>query len=178
MNWARLPCPLLSPGVCSNFHPLSKWYHPPSHPLLFPSPLALNLSKHTGLFQWVNSASGGQRIGASGSASVLPMNIQGAFPLRLTGLSSSWGHLKSLLQNHSLKAAVLSPSVFFMVPLSHLYMNTVKTIALLIQTFVSKVMSLLSNILSRFVIIFFQGASVFCFYSSSHHLQWFWSLRI
>ena len=49
-------------------------------PLSSPSPLALNLSQHQGLFQWVNSASGGQSIGASASASVFPMNIQNWFP--------------------------------------------------------------------------------------------------
>ena len=58
----------------------------PSHPLLPPS-LALNLSQHQGLFQWVGSShSGGQSFGASTSASVLPMNIQGWFPLGLTNL--------------------------------------------------------------------------------------------
>ena len=60
--------------------------------------------------------------------------------------------LKSLLQHHSSKASVLQCSAFFMVQLSYLYMNTGKTIALTICTFVSKVMSLLFNILSRFVI--------------------------
>ena len=58
----------------------------PSHPLPPPSPLALNLSQYQGLFQWVDSASGGQSIGAS--ALVLPKNIQGWFPLGLTGLMS------------------------------------------------------------------------------------------
>ena len=56
--------------------------------------------------------------------------------------------LKSLLQHHSLKALVLWCSPFFMVQLSHLYMTTGKTIALPIQTFVGKVMSLLFNMLS------------------------------
>ena len=55
-----------------------------SHPLSSPSPPALNLSQHQGLFQWVCS-SGGQSIGASASASVLPMNIQDWFPLGWTG---------------------------------------------------------------------------------------------
>ena len=62
------------------------------------------------------------------------------------------GTLKSLLQHHSSKASVLWHSVFFMVQLSHPYMTTGKTIALTIQIFVSKVMSLLFNTLSRFVI--------------------------
>ena len=65
------------------------------------------------------------------------------------------GTLKSLLQHHSLeKASVLRRSALFMVQLSHPYMTTGKTIALTIRTFVSKVMSLLFNTLSRFVIAF------------------------
>ena len=64
------------------------------------------------------------------------------------------GTLKSLLQHHSSKAAILQLSAFFIVQLSHPYMITGKTIALTRQTFVGKVMSLLFNILSRFVIAF------------------------
>ena len=64
------------------------------------------------------------------------------------------GTLKNLLQNNSSKASVLWCSTFFMVQLSHPYMTTGKTIALTVWTFVSKVMSLLFNILSRFVIAF------------------------
>ena len=61
------------------------------------------------------------------------------------------GTLKSLLQQHSSKAPIFWCSAFFMVQLSHPYMTTEKTIALTIQTFVSIVMSLLFNMLSRFV---------------------------
>ena len=64
------------------------------------------------------------------------------------------GTLKSLLQHHSSKASVLQCSAFFLVQLSHPYMTTGKTIALTIQTFVDKVMSLLFNMLSRLVIAF------------------------
>ena len=64
------------------------------------------------------------------------------------------GTLRSLLQNHSLKASILWHSAFFMVQLSQPYMTTGKTIALTIQTFVSRVMSLVFNTLSRFVIAF------------------------
>ena len=57
----------------------------PSYPLLFPSP-SFNLSQHQGLFQWIGSSHpGGQSIGASASASALPINIQDWFPLGLTG---------------------------------------------------------------------------------------------
>ena len=64
------------------------------------------------------------------------------------------GTLKSLLQHHSSKASILWLSVFFTVQLSHSYMTTGKTIALTIQTFVGKVMSLLFNTMSGFVIAF------------------------
>jgi len=64
------------------------------------------------------------------------------------------GTFKSLLQHHSSKASVLQCSAFFMVQLSHPHMTTGKTIALTIQTFASKVMSLLFNTLSRLIIAF------------------------
>ena len=69
-------------------------------------------------------------------------------------LLAAQGTLKSLLQHHSSKTSILWHSAFFMVQLSHPYMTTGKTIALTIWTFISKVMSLLFNMLSRFVIAF------------------------
>ena len=96
--------------------------------------------------------SGGQRIAAS--ASVLPMNIHGWFSLGLTGLLRVQGTLKSLPQHHNLEASILWCSAFFKVQLSHPYMTTGKIIALTIQSIVGKVMSLLLNMLSRFVIAF------------------------
>ena len=100
--------------------------------------------------------SGGQSIGASTAASVLPMNIQGWFSFRIDcfGLLAIWGSLKSLLQHHSLKTSIPQCSVFFMIQLSYPYMTTAKTIALIMQTFVGKVMFLLFDILSKFVIAF------------------------
>ena len=71
------------------------------------------------------------------------------------------GTLKSLLQHHSSKASILWRSAFFTVQLSHPYMTTGKTIALTRWTFVGKVMSLLFNMLSRLVITFLQGVSIF-----------------
>ena len=71
------------------------------------------------------------------------------------------GTLKSLLQQHNLKASILWCSAFFKVQLSHLYMTTGKILTLTIQNFVSKVMSLLFNRLSRFVITFLPEASAF-----------------
>ena len=64
------------------------------------------------------------------------------------------GTLESPLQHHSSKASVLRRSAFFIVQLSHPYTTTGKAIALTIQTFVNKVMSLLFNMLSRLVLVF------------------------
>ena len=64
------------------------------------------------------------------------------------------GALKSLLKHHDLKASIFQCSAFYIVQVSHLYMTTRKTIALTIWTFVGKVMSLLFNMLSGFVIVF------------------------
>ena len=69
------------------------------------------------------------------------------------------GTLKSLLQHHSSKASILCHSAFFLVQLSQLYMTTGKTIALTKWTFVGRVMSLLFNTLSRFVIAFLLGSN-------------------
>ena len=99
--------------------------------------------------------SGGQSIGASTTASLLPMNILDWFPVRLTGLISLHSKgLSSLLQHHSSKASILLCSTFFIVQLSHPYMTTGKTIALTRWNLVGKVMFLLFNMLSRLVIAF------------------------
>ena len=98
-------------------------------------------------------ASGGQSTGVSASTSVLPMNTQ---DLRMDWLDllAVQGTLKSLLHHHSSKASILQISAFLIVQLSHPYMTTGKTISLMRQTFVDKVMSLLFNMLSRLVIMF------------------------
>ena len=85
-----------------------------------------------------------------------PKEIPGLISFRMDWLDllAVQGTLKSLLQHHSSKAAILQRSAFFTIQLSHPYMTTGKTIALTRRTFVGKVMSLLSNILPRFVITF------------------------
>ena len=94
-----------------------------------------------------------QSTGAS--ASVLPMSIQGWFPLGLTGLIfRSPRDSQESSPTHSSKASILWHLAFFMVQLSHPYMTAGKTVTFIIQIFVSKVMSLLFNTLSRFVIAF------------------------
>ena len=84
-----------------------------------------------------------------------------SFRLGWLDLLAVQGTLKSLLQHHSSKAAILQCSAFFTLQLSHPYMTTGKTITLTRWTFVGKVMSLLFNMLSRLVITSFQGVSVF-----------------
>ena len=91
------------------------------------------------------------------SFSIIPSKeIPGLISFRMDWLDllAVQGILKSLLQHHSSKTSILRHSAFFTVQLSHPYMTTGKTIALTRQTFVGKVMSLLFNILSRFVITF------------------------
>ena len=90
----------------------------------------------------------GQSIGASASESVLWMNIQSLFPLRLTGLISIFSN--TTVQKHQF----FGTQAFFIVQLLYSYITTGKTIALIIWTFVCKVMSLLFNMPSRFVIAF------------------------
>ena len=94
LRHTRLPCPSLSPWFAqTHVHWVGNAIQP-SHPLSSPSPSVFNLSYHQGLFLSHFFTSDGQSIGASTSASVLPMNIQDWFPLRLTGLTSlqSKGH--------------------------------------------------------------------------------------
>ena len=96
--------------------------------------------------------SGGQSIGASASASILPMNIQDWFPLGLTGWISLLSKgLSSLLQHRSLKASILQCSASFMVQLSHPYMTTGKTIALTRALLVIPAVCLFNNRLSKII---------------------------
>ena len=119
------------------------------HPLLHLSFIFSSIRVFSAASQLFTS--GGQSIGASASASVLLVNIQSWFPLGLTNLLAVWGTFKSLLQ-HCYSKALNWCSAFFMVQLSHPYVTIGNTIALSIWTFVSKVMSLLFNMLSRIVI--------------------------
>ena len=98
------------------------------------------------------------------SFSISPSNeYSGLISFRIDWLDllAVQGTLKSLLQHRSSKASILWHSAFFIVQLSHPHMTTGKTIALTRQIFVGKVMSLLFNMLSRLVITFIQGISIF-----------------
>ena len=135
------------------------------HPLLPPS-TALNLSQYQGLLQWVGSL--------HQMAKVLELQFQHQFFQWIFKVYflQDWpvwslcfqGTLSRLLQHHNLiNALVLQCSAFFMVQLSHYYITSGQTIALTIWTFVGKVMSLLFNMLSRFVIVFLPRSKCFNF---------------
>ena len=128
----------------------------PSHPLSSPSPPALNLSQHQGLFKWISSLHQVAKYW-SFSFSISPSNeYSGLISFRIDRLDlpAVQGILKSLLQHHSSKASILWCLTSFIVQLSHPYKTTGKTITLTRWTFVSKVMSMLFNMLSRLVITF------------------------
>ena len=89
LQHARLPCPSPSPRTCSNPCPFSQWCHPTISSSLVPVSSRLQSFPASWSFPMNQFfASGGQRIGASSSVSVIPMNIQDGFPLGLTGLIS------------------------------------------------------------------------------------------
>ena len=130
------------------------------HPLFLLPPIPPNIrvfsSESTLLMGWPKYW--------SFSFSIIPSKeILGLISYRMDRLDllAVQGTLKSLLQHHSSKASILRLSGFFTVQLSHPYMTIGKTIALTRRTLVGKVMSLLFNMLSRLLIIFFQGVSVF-----------------
>ena len=136
----------------------------PSHPLSSPSPPALNLSQHQGLFQWVSSSHQVAKVLEFQLQNIGPSNEHSgliSFRMDWLDLLAVQGTLKSLLQHHSSKASILMCSAFFIVQLSHPYMTTGKTVALTRRTFVGKVMSLLFNMLSRFIIHFLPRSKVF-----------------
>ena len=153
LQHARPPCPSPTPRVCSNS---SRWCHPAisspavpfsSCPQFFPVSGYFPMSQ---LFIW-----GGQSIGVSASASVLPVNTQYWSPLGWTG----WISLQSKGLSRVFSNITVQMRQFFSTQLSsqsnsYIHMTTGKTIALTRWTFVGKVMSLLFNILSSLVITF------------------------
>ena len=155
--WTSMPvfsCPPLSPRVCSNSYPLSLWYYPTISsyassllllPHSFPASGSFPMSQ---LFSWWPKYWN------------FSINLSNKYS-RLISFRTDWfdlfavqGTFKSFLQPHNLKASNLQGSVFFMVQFSHSYMTTGKTIALTRRTSVDKVMFLLFNMLSMFVIVF------------------------
>ena len=147
-------CPSSTPGVYSNSCSFSRWCHPTISSSVIPFPFSIKFFSASEPFQesvipircpkyW------------SFSFSISPSNAYtGLISFRMDWLDflAVQGTLKTLLQHHSSKASILWHSAFFIVQLSHPYMTTGKNIALTIQIFVGKVMSLLLNMLPGFVI--------------------------
>ena len=156
LHHARLSCPSLSPGVCSNSCPISLML---SHHLIlgnhfflllsiFPS-IKVFSSESTLRIRWPKYWSFSFSISPSSEYSRLI-----SFRIGWFDLLAVQGTLKSFLQHHNSKASLLYHSAFFMVQLSHPYMTTGKTIVLTICNFVSNAVSLLFDMLSRFAIAF------------------------
>ena len=115
LKHARLPGPSLTPRACSNSCPSSQWCHPTISSSVVPFSLWSQSFPASGSFPMSQFfASGGQSIGASASASVLPMNILDWFPLGLTGLISL--HFKGLSRVFS--NITVQKHLFFHTPLS------------------------------------------------------------
>ena len=135
-----LPCPSLSPGVCSNSGPLSQWCHltisssvspSSSHPQSFSA--SVFSSESALCITWPQDWSFSFSISPSNEYSGLM-----SFRIDWLDLFADQRTLKSLLQHHSSKASVLQCSAFFMVQLSHPYMTTGKTMTLTRQTLLAK----------------------------------------
>ena len=158
LQHARLPCPSPTPRACSIMSIESVM---PSnhlilcHPLLLPplifSSIRVFFKESVLCIKWPKYWSFSFNISPSSEYSGLI-----SFRMNWLDFLVVQGTLKSLLQHQSSKVSILWHSALFMVQLSHLYMTTGKTIVLTIQTFVSKVTSLLFNMLSRFVTGFLQ----------------------
>ena len=126
LQHTRLPCPSPFPGASSNSCSSSRWCHPTISSSVSPFSFCLQSFPASGSFlmSWLFT-SGGQSIGASASASVLPMYTQDWFPLGWTGLISL--HPRDSQESSptpQFKASVLWCSALFMVQLSHPYMTT------------------------------------------------------
>ena len=118
LQHTRPPCPSPTPGAYSNSYPLSQWCHPTISSSVIPFSSCPQYFPASGSFPMSQFfASGGQSIGVSASASVLPMNIQDSFPLGLTGwISLQSKGLSRVFSNTSSKASVLRCSAFFRFP--------------------------------------------------------------
>ena len=148
---ARLPCPSLSPRVCSNSCPLSQWCHP-------------TISSSDAPF-----SSCPQSFPASESFPMNQLFTSGGSPCspRDSQESSPTPQFKSI--NSSAFSLLYGPT------LTSICVTTGKTIALTRWTFVGKVTSLFFNMLSRLVITFLSRSKRLLFHGCNHHLQWFWS---
>ena len=157
-----------TPGLpVPNPCPLSRWCHPTISSSAVPFSSCPQSFPASGSFQMSQLfTSGGQRIGVSASASVLPMNTQDWSPLGWTGwISLQSKGLSRVFSNTTVQKHQFFSLSFLYNPTltSNPYMTTGKTIALTRQTFVGEVMSLLFNTLSRLVITFLSRSKCLLF---------------
>ena len=108
LQHTRLPCPSPTPGACSNLSSLSQWCHPTILSSVFPFSWLQSFSKSESSNESLLHT-GGQSIGVSASASVLPMNIQDWFPLKLTG----WISMKSKVLSRVFSSTTIQKHQFF-----------------------------------------------------------------
>ena len=181
LHHARRPCPSQSPRIRSNSCSLSLICHPTissfvypffSFPQSFPAS-GVFPNESALLMRWPRDWSFNFSISPSNDYSGLI-----SFRIDWFDLLAVQGTLKSLLQHHNLKASVLPHSASFMVPLSHSNVTTGKTIALTLQTFVGKVISLYFNMLSRLVVAFLPRSKHLLILWLQSQSPVFWSPRI
>ena len=115
LQHARLPCPSPTPGACSNSHPSSRWCHPTISSFVVPFSCLQSFPASGSFLMSQFFASGGQTIGVSASASVLPMNIQVWFPLGMTG----WISLQSKGLSRVFSNTTVQKHQFFCTQLSY-----------------------------------------------------------
>ena len=153
LQHTRLPCPSLAPGACSNSCPLNWWYHPTisSSVTLFSS--CIQSSQHQGLFQWVGSL---HQV-----AKVLELQHQSFQWIFWVDFLYDWLVWSPCCSRNSQESSpapkferINSSALSLLYGPSHSYMTMGKTMALTIWTFISKVMSLLFNVVPRFVVEF------------------------
>ena len=155
LRQASPPCPPPTPRAYLNSSPSGQWCHPTVSSSVVPFSSCLQSFPASGSFlmesalciRWPKYWSFSFSISPSSEYSGLMIS----FGIDWFDLLAVQGILKGLLQHHNSKASILWHSAFFMIQLPHLYVTTGKTIVLSRQTFVSKVMFLLFNRLSRFV---------------------------
>ena len=181
LKHARLPCPSLSPRACSNSCPLSWWCHPTISSFVVSFSFCLQSLPASGSFQMSQFfASGGQRIGVSASASVLPMNIQDWFPLGWTGLIflQSKG-LSRVFSNTTVQKHQFFGAQSFLWSNSHIHIWLLEKPWLTRWTFVGKVISLFFNMLSRFVMAFLpKSRHLLISWLQSPSAEIFWFIRL
>ena len=156
LQQARLPCPSPTPGACSNSCPSSWWCYPTISSSVVPFSCFQSFSASGSFPRSQFFTSGGQSIGVSASASVLPMNIQDWFPLGWTGwISMQSKGLSGVFSNTTVQKHQFSSAQLSLWSNSYIHKWLLeKTIPLTRWTFVGKVISLLFNMLSSLVIAF------------------------